>query len=78
MSGVLFTETVRAGQTPMPAALPIVLMCEQPDDIHLAVARRAGADDILPKPLLAAAVVDALRRRLQAPIPAAESRPAVA
>ena len=67
MNGVLFTETVRAGQTPLPAVLPIVLMCEQPDDIHLAVGRRAGADDFLAKPLSAAAVVDSLRKLLQAP-----------
>ena len=67
MNGVLFTEKVRAGQTSLPADLPIVLMCEQPDDIHLAVARRAGADDVLAKPLSAAAVVDSLRKVLQAP-----------
>jgi len=66
MNGVLFTETVRAGQTPLPANLPIVLMCEQPDDIHLALGRRAGADDFLAKPLSATAVVDSLRTLLAA------------
>ncbi len=81
MNGVLFTETVRAGQTSLPADLPVVLMCAQPDDLHLAVARRAGADEVLAKPLLAAAVVDALRRRLRASpgmASAGEGRAAVA
>jgi len=67
MSGVVFTEKVRSGKTPLPSDLPIVMMTELADDVRMARVRTAGADAVLVKPLLAAAVVDRLQQMLRAP-----------
>ena len=65
MNGVLFTERVRAGQTPLPDVLPIVMMSDHPDEMRRVLAQRAGADAFLAKPLTATAVVEALQAALR-------------
>jgi len=66
MSGLVFTEKVRAGKTSLPPDLPIVMMTEPADEVRMARVRKAGADAVLVKPLSATAVVDGLQQMLRA------------
>jgi CheY-like chemotaxis protein len=62
MNGVVFTEQVRAGQTPLPRDLPIVMMTGHADQTHVIRARQAGVNALLAKPLSVGAVISSLEK----------------
>ena len=64
MNGVAFTQQVRAGQTPLPRDLPIVMMTGHADQAHVLRAREAGVNALLAKPLSAGAVIHSLEKMI--------------
>ena len=75
MNGVAFTEKVRAGETPLPRNLPIVMMTGHADQEHVVRARKAGINALLAKPLSAGAVINSLDKVLN-PTKSADRRTA--
>ena len=61
--GLWLIEQVRA--TPRPARLPIVVLTGHGDIAHLEAARRAGADDVLVKPVESRVIYDRIRRLIR-------------
>jgi CheY-like chemotaxis protein len=67
MNGVVFTEQVRAGQTPLPRDLPIVMMTGHADQAHVIRARQAGVNALLAKPLSVGAVISSFEKMFSQP-----------
>jgi two-component system, chemotaxis family, chemotaxis protein CheY len=67
MDGIRFTELVRAGATPLPRNLPIVMMTGHADQAHVIRARDAGVSGFIAKPLSVGAVISQIQRMLSAP-----------
>ncbi|HEY5409922.1 MAG TPA: response regulator [Caulobacteraceae bacterium] len=66
MDGLEFTERVRAGATPVPANLPIIMMTGHAEVQRVMRAREVGVSDFIAKPLSVGAVLGRLQRTLSA------------
>ena len=57
MDGVMFTELVRSGQTPLRRDMPIAMMTGRADAAHVERARKAGVNAFIAKPLSVGALM---------------------
>ncbi len=69
MDGVRFTKLVRGGQTPLPSDLPIVMMTGHADKKSVELARAAGVNGFIVKPLSVGMVIKQIDRTLAAARP---------
>jgi CheY-like chemotaxis protein len=66
MDGLKFTEMVRAGSTPLPRTLPIIMMTGHAEVQRVMRARKAGVSGFIAKPLSVGQVLGQLQRTLAA------------
>ncbi len=64
MNGVAFTRLIRAGSTPFPRDLPIVMMTGHADQAHVTHARDAGVNGFIAKPLTVGMVIRQIERTM--------------